>query len=361
MDTGKLQKWINRAQAGAVTIIIAVIAFGIFARFTWSTFFKYVDRGEMLVIISKTGDALPAGQILAEPGQKGIRKVVLGEGRHFVWPILYETEIKRCIDIAPGEIGIVRSKIGKDLGAGEILADEGDKGIRKRVLPPGRHRLNPYGYEVETRKATEIPPGYVGFVTSLAGVEAKGRFAEEGEKGVLRDVLPPGLYYLNPFEYDVQTVEIGVNQISFLENDNAQIKFPSEDGFEIDIDATVEWELHPKHVADVMIEFGDRTAIEEKVIRPQSKSISRLQGSTYGAKDFLLGEGREKFQRTFTQELSDICESKNITVHSAFIRRIVVPDTLLDPIKEAFVSVEKQKTARFWEDTKKSAELFLWD
>jgi hypothetical protein len=50
-----------------------------------------------------------------------------------------------------------------------------------------------------------------------------------------------------------------------------------------------------------------------------------------------------------------VCREKHLDVHSAFIRHIVVPATLLKPIQEQFVSREKEKTARFWEETRKSA------
>ena len=355
MDMKKLENLAKKARAMGVAFLVIAIIFVIFARLTWTTFFKYVEPGKMLVVISKNGDPLPEGQLLAEKGQKGPLREVLGEGRHFIWPVIYETELHDVIEIEPGMVGIVLNKVGRKL-EGKILADEGEKGIRRKVLPPGKHRLNPKGYELkDIVPATTIRAGHVGFVTSLDGKKPKGVFAEEGEKGVRRDVLQPGIYYINPKELRVEEVEVGVNQISFLERDGAQIKFPSVDGFEIDIDASVEWELHPEHVAEVMQEFGERGAIEEKVIRPQSKSISRLQGSTYGAKDFLLGEGREKFQRTFTEELTGVCQEKNVTVHTAFIRRIVIPDNLLEPIQEKFVAEEMEQTARIWEETKKSA------
>ncbi|MCZ6691015.1 MAG: SPFH domain-containing protein [Planctomycetota bacterium] len=350
-----MTQWWNRIRAAGATLVVVAIALLIFARLTFSTFFKYVEPGEMLVITSKTGDQAPEGQLLVDEGMKGILKEVLGEGRHFIWPVLYETERFKVVDIPAGKIGIVNSKVGSKLPSGKILADEGEKGPQRRILPPGRHRLNPHGYDIKLIDMTQIEAGFVGFVTALAGEEASGPFAGDGQKGVRRDVLQPGNYYINDGELAVQQVEIGVNQISFLEADKAQIEFPSVDGFTIDIDATVEWELHPRHVAKVMVEIGDRDAIEDRVIRPQSKSISRLQGSTYGAKDFLLGEGREEFQRTFTEALTLIGEEKNISIHSAFIRRIMIPDTLLEPIMEAFVSVEKEQTAKYWQETRKSA------
>ena len=49
----------------------------------------YVAPDQMAVVTAKSGDALPPGQILATEGQKGIRADVLAEGRHFRNPILY--------------------------------------------------------------------------------------------------------------------------------------------------------------------------------------------------------------------------------------------------------------------------------
>src|SRR5262249_47027417 len=56
---------------------------------TWNVFFKYVPPGMHLVVIAKNGDVLDPGEVLAKPGQKGILKDVLGEGWHFITPIVY--------------------------------------------------------------------------------------------------------------------------------------------------------------------------------------------------------------------------------------------------------------------------------
>lgn len=336
----------------AATVAIAVVSI-LVLRATWNTFFKYVDPGEMLIVIAKSGDPLEPGQILARSGQKGIQEEVLGEGRHFIMPVVNEVEIVKCVDVKPGNVGIVVAKTGKELPPGRILAERGEKGVWREVLPPGRYRLNPHGYQVQMRPAVRIRPGYVGFVTSLVGADPKGPFAGPGERGMRRDVLQPGLYYLNPYEVRVDEIEVGIDQVSFL--DEAVIRFPSADAFQIELESSVEWELHPDAVAEVIREFGTPQAVEEKVIVPQSKSIGRLAGSRYGAKDFLLGEGRENFQHAFTEELEKVCRAKHLDVHSAFIRHISIPPSLRKPIQEAFVSVEVQKTAKFWEETRKTA------
>ena len=342
----------NRYILGMVAIIILIVL--IFASAFYHTFFIYVPPGEMLIIIAKSGSDLPKDQNVAtEPGQKGIQLEVYGEGRHFVLPYFFETQLEKLITIPPKKIGLVTALVGKAPLQGSPLVNDDEKGVRRRVLSPGKYRLNPFAYKVEIFPAVEIGPGFVGAVTSLVGNPPKGRFARPGEKGILRQILQPGIYYLNPSEFLVQEVEVGINQVSFL--DANQIRFPSKDAFNISLEATVEWELLPQNVAQVIQEFGGKQAIEEKVIIPQSKSIGRIQGSSYGAKEFLLGSEREKFQNTFTKELEIICASKSIAIHSAFIRHLTIPDNLLHPIREAYIAVEKEKTAKFWQETRNSA------
>jgi len=205
-----------------LSILAAVaIAYGF-----WLWFFCrfYVRPNEMAVIIAKTGDDLPPGQILAARGQKGVQAEVLGEGRHFLDPIRYERQIMPAVMIPPGKVGVVTSKVGDDLPPGEFLADENQKGIWRRVLGPGKYRLNPIGYNITIVDAISIPIGYAGVVTSLSGEQSKpGAFAEARQKGVRRDILQPGLYFVNPKEYKVDVLEIGVNQVSLLGKEGGEV------------------------------------------------------------------------------------------------------------------------------------------
>jgi len=121
-------------------------------------------------------------------------------------------------------VGIITSKVGEELPTGEFLADEHQKGIWRRVLGPGKYRLNPFGYHVEIVDAISIPIGYAGVVTSLSGEQAEpGEFAGDRQKGVRRDILQPGLYFVNPKEYKVDVLEIGVNQVSLLGKDGGEV------------------------------------------------------------------------------------------------------------------------------------------
>ena len=58
----------------------------------------------------------------------------------------------------------------------------------------------------------------------LSGEQApEGEFAGPKQKGILADILQPGLYYVNPREFKVDVLEIGVNQVSLLGKGGAAV------------------------------------------------------------------------------------------------------------------------------------------
>ncbi|MFH1768833.1 MAG: SPFH domain-containing protein, partial [Candidatus Omnitrophota bacterium] len=131
------------------------------------------------------------------------------------------------------------------------------------------------------------------------------------------------------------------------------VEFPSKDGFHIMLDLTVEFELLPPNIASIYSKYGSLSDTVEKIILPQVLSVSRLKGSHYKAKDFIMGEGREKFQTDLTNELVATMKEKDITIHSVLIRSVVVPSQILMPIQDASIAIEenltnieKQETAR---------------
>ncbi len=143
---------------GAVVLgLLALVVLSI--GFVWTVNRIYVHEGESLQLRYKGplifGKREPAKTgYWAEEGQIGILAKLRGPGRHFYCPIWWEREIVRDTVIKPGEVGVVTCKLGDNLPAGDFLVDGdiGDtkfKGILRKVLHPGRYRINPYGYKVE--------------------------------------------------------------------------------------------------------------------------------------------------------------------------------------------------------------------
>ena len=464
--------------AGFFLVLIALVVFG----FVWTFCRVYVPAGQMAIVTAKTGRPLPTGRILAEPGEKGVQRIPLAEGRHFLNPVNNEWRIVPVMTIPAGKVGVVTSKTGKELAPGEILApDDDSKGVWRRVLGPGTYRLNPEGYDIRVLDAINIPIGYAGVVTSLTGKPAaEGQFAGPGEKGVLEKILQPGLYYVNPRAYQVDVVEIGMNQVSIvgksgtvvltkaaatsanglaelqqntLANQSAKrenymnanadlgiltqedasmlnysqqqtfnernslvpgatrrwssspaaskiavggkamsaaaetmdvaadakplaqtmpasgpaaavafgmnqfVQFPSLDGFAIMLDMTVEFELLPENISRIYMLYGDLPAVVSKIILPQILSVSRMKGSGYKAREFIDGEGRQKFQKEMEDELVKILGEKSIKVHHAIVRHVEVPGDILTPIQETSVAKERDLTNKAQQETARKQAL----
>jgi hypothetical protein len=339
---------------GVIAVIVLIVVW-----MTWSAFFVYVPPGKHLVIVAKDGTPLPAERVLAEKGEKGVRREVLGEGWHFVLPVVYTTELGDNTTVPPGKVGIVTARGGTPLPPGRILADEGERGIQRHVLPPGVYRLNLHGYDVELADATEIKPGYVGVQQRLLGKDGKGRFAEgPDEKGFLREVLQPGLYYVNTKEFKIIPAEVGIFQTTLHRAEpparDTAIRFLAKGGLAINIDCTIEWEVLPEDMPALIAEYGSRKAVERYVVDQYAHSIGRDKGTDYGPQDFLEGSKREKFQNEFTEELRRVCKAKNVTVHSAYIRNIDIPETYMKEKRDKQVAAETRLTNTVQEVTAQS-------
>jgi regulator of protease activity HflC (stomatin/prohibitin superfamily) len=322
----------------------------------------HVPSGHMMILVAKFGEQLPEGQVLAGPGQKGIRETVYGEGWHFVWPVLYETEIKknfvipgaRAVDgqLQPAQVGIVKALGGTPLPAGEFLASRGQQGIWREVLLPGSYRLNPYGYEVKLVDMVEVQQGYVGVKRRKLGRDAASEFAQSPlEKGIIRDeILQPGRYPINTEEYEIIPCDVGIYQTTYHyttdEKNNTALVFDASDSNRIQLDCTIEWELKPEFWPIWVAKFRNLERIEATVIKLNVKNISRNKGQDYGAEDFLDGVKRERFQEDFTKELELTCKQDSVVVRHAFIRNIIIPDTFLKPKRDEQLAKEKAITQK---------------
>lgn len=372
----------NRALAFVIGAVVAVLLayFVVYEGFwVWVVENTVVPADKMLVLVAKTGESMPPGQIIASPGQKGVLLEPLGPGRHFINPFMYERQLKDQIVVHGGEIGIVINKHGKELPAGEFLAGPDERGIQRDVLLPGTYKLNPYAYEIRVLKMVEIEPGYVGVVTSRSGKPAATQLAEPGERGVQKSVLQPGLYSLNPEAYSVDQIEIGFNQVTMAhagklpqtqtygqmasrervaavigkglpaeERQTGQaniailpaVTFPSSDGFEITIDVTLLWQLLPQDAPSVVSRYGNIKKIEQNILIPQINSTARIKGSTFGAVDFIVGDKREQFQHDFQSTIETTLREKKLQVDLALVQDTLVPDNISGPIQDARIAAE---------------------
>jgi SPFH domain / Band 7 family len=346
----------------------------------------YIDDGHSLLLRYKgplifgSAKAAQPGQF-AKDGEVGIYEEMKGPGRHFYCPIWWERKEIPDVVVMPGQVAIVTSRMGEPLPEGRFLV-EGElagpnrakhKGTLRKVLGPGRYRVNDYAFEckliaLDQKKVGEnvkfagwvnIPTGYVGVVTNLTANAA------EGQKGGIQDeVLPPGIYAVNPFERQIDIVGVGFWETTIAVNHRvgrdgkevldasgepeaipgSGIGFPSNDGFNIQLDFSAVWGVMPKDAPKVVETFGSVSAAEQKVIIPQSESISRINGSKMGANELLVGETRQKFQTSVSEHFQDVLKEKHLSLLYGLVRHIYIPKEIRQPLQEGYIADEMKLT-----------------
>lgn len=405
---------LSRGQRVLISLGISAVLFVLvgWQAFRWTVCYWYVNEGYSLLLTYKgpplpiPGMYLPSaaeGQLAevdanGNPKQKGILAEMVGPGRHFFNPFFWECQKVPDVVIDPKQVAIVTSRFGKELPVGQFLVD-GEvgatefRGTLRKVLGPGRYRINPKAYDVSLVKGeeieksngmekksgwVEIAPGYVGVVTNLTGNPLKNEKA-----GIQENVLPPGSYPINKREQQIDIVSIGYLEKSIeatmvigpdghfkidvsgepmVANDDSGIEFPSDDGFTIRMDFTAIWGLMPDQAPDAIRKFGNVGAVEDKVVMPQIESICRNYGSKLKAAQLLDGETRQAFQHEVSEKFTEVLKGKGISVLYGLVRNIYIPQDVRQPIQQGYIADElkitreqEQKTA-MTEGTLREAE-----
>jgi hypothetical protein len=396
----------NRLKSIIPGIIIAVLlVFAVWEAFKWTAMRVYVAPEEVLVVTNKFGQPLPPDRITVPKDDnsfKGVQEEVRGPGRYFLNPVEYEWKIYPIVEIPAGDpqkwdwnedgslkdintapkIGLVSARQGKAPAAGSEVVDPGEKGIQKEVLTPGTYKINPLLYEVTVMPAVVVPPGSVGVVTRLIGdggevssatltqirASTTGPATQPGathdpsaptrlvtgatQRGILKDIIQPGIYYLNPRMLKVTIVPVGYDQIALDHSSNTGIRFYSYDGYLVEADFTVVWGRAPADAPHIVANIGSSEKVEQNVIEPAMKAACQNEGAKYTAKELIQGSTRSKFQDDLSKSLEDQVKSRNVHVLLALIRNISIKDNtgkdqtqgLLATIQNANIQIEVNLT-----------------
>jgi hypothetical protein len=389
---------------GLITLIVLIV--GVWEAFKWTVMRVYVGPDEALIVINKFGKPLPADRIVVpaeDNSYKGVQEEVRGPGRYFLDPFRFDWQVIKLTEISAGDpahwswtedgelkddstapqIGVVSLKQGKVVAGGaEGVVDVGYKGIQKEVFTPGTYKINPYLYDVRIERAIVVPPGSVGVVTRLVGevgtvasatltqirASTTGPATQPGQeavaptgpsrlisgptqRGILKDVLQPGIYYLNPRAVKVTIVPVGYDAIT-LEHPQKAIRFYSNDGYLVEADFTVVWGRSPADAPHIIANIGSAQKVEQNVIEPAMKAACQNEGAKYTAKELIQGSTRSRFQDDLSKSLEDQVKSRNIHVLLALIRNIAIKDTagkdqtmgLLQTIQQANIEIERDLT-----------------
>ena len=361
-NTGVRSMGCGAAVAGLVLILL--IAGPIWFWYFWRL---EVGPGEVAVLIHKTGRDLPTGQILAAgEKEKGIQQDILSEGRYFFNPYSWTWRKVPIVDIPAGKLGVQTRLFGDDLPHGHIIATDHSKGIVREVLRPGKYRINPYAYSVQLFDAITILPGRVGVVTSLVGSDILNTNLPAEQRNTF--LVSEGLKgvqagVLDPGTYYLNpyifnVVEVNLQSQRFEMSGDDAITFLTLDGFTVTVEGTIEYSLMPDKAAQLTHQVGDMDDILLKIILPPARGFSRIEGSKNPAKNYIMGDTRQQFQDNLETHLKKQCGKWGVDIKSILIRNITPPDDIAGIIREREVAVQNaKKFEQQIEQAKSKAEL----
>ncbi len=311
-----------RAAAAAGAVLLVVL-------FAYLGSFRHVGDDQIGVVIKNAlGPELPPGRIIATGSQMGPQAEILGPGWHSgLWPVIFSVEFHPVLEITEGNVGLLQASDGQSLPEGEIYAPlwseqefqemltaeyflgpgGGYKGPQASVLTPGKYRINPKLFSLETRPAVNVHKATVGVVKSNVGQVPPGLEAgeepvlvERGQRGIWNEPLVPQIYYLNTNALEVTPISTAKQVVRYTkaaqEGEEREIMVRSSDGFTFPVDVRVEYEIKPRDAPLVVVNFSDDGPMLAERLNSAVRAIFRNNAERVKALDYVQQRSDQESQ-----------------------------------------------------------------
>jgi uncharacterized membrane protein YqiK len=352
-----------------------------------------IPPGKIGVVEARDGKPLAAGRIIARQvecdsfqdaqafiaggGERGPQMAVVTPGTYRINPALFSVQLADAIDIPQNKVGIVTTREGQPLEAGEIAGPvvsghnmfqspqafvdaKGSKGMQEQVLLGGRYFINPRFATVEVVDMVEVPIAHVGVVIAFVGREGTdvtgasfkhGNLVSKGEKGVWVDPLDPGRYPINPYTHKVTNVPTanvvlnwatGKTEAHQLDKNLSTITVRSADGFKFNLDVSQIIHIPRNDAPKVIARFGDMSALVTQVLEPTIGNYFRNAAQGSDIIDFLRNRSRR--QGEARDAISAALKEYNVGAVDTLIGDIVPPDELMKTLTDRKIAEQERVT-----------------
>ena len=371
--------------AGLIVALVVLMSF-----FTLASF-RFVGEDQIGIVTKNIGfTSLAPEDIIATNGEKGPQAKILPPGWHpWYWPFIYDIDMQPMVKIPPGQVGILSAKDGEPLPLDTTFAPEwteeqkgrmaedaeyfltegaGYKGPQASVLTPGSYRINPKLFEIEIVPATTVDRAMVGVVKSNVGerpISAEKELAEgdsdrnklvdRGQRGILREPLLPGQYYLNTRAYEVTPISTQTHVVRYTISqgqragidEESEIIVRTSDGFTFPVDVRLEFAIHPRDAPLVVAMFNDDKDGLRAVMNSDVRGIFRNNAEDVKALDYVKQRSLQEDQSK--DMLQEVLSKKGVTVAAVRIGDVGDEATLgllLKTQTSREIALQEQETFR---------------
>ncbi|SHM09784.1 SPFH domain-containing protein [Flavobacterium saccharophilum] len=357
------------------------------------TGFTVIPEGKIGLVLSKDGQEIPTGRILARKvdsdnfqdatffldngGQKGRQTAFITTGSYRINTFLFEIVIADQIKIYENMIGIVTALDGEPIPQGQIagkfveghnnfqdfdkfLDTGGNRGLQPQVMLAGSYYINTWGIQIEQNPMTDVPIGYVGVVISYIGEDGQdvtgdtfkhGNIVSKGQRGVWMEPFGPGKYALNKYTTKLEpvpTTNLVLNWANArseshdLDKNLSTITVRSKDGFPFNLDVAQIIHVPAAEAPKVIARFGSMNNLVSQVLEPTIGNYFRNSAQDSDVISFL--STRKERQESAKNHIKLVLDEYNVNAVDTLIGDIVPPDSLMKTLTDRKLAEEEQKT-----------------
>lgn len=345
-----------------------------------------IAPGRLLARSTQGHDNFQNGQgFLEKGGQKGPQIDILLPGSYRVNTKLFSVDVRDAVVVPAKKVGLVTAKDGEPLppteyvaksvtgsrdfqDAAGFLAGGGQRGPQLDFLRPGTYYVNPMMFDVTPDDVLTVQRGEVAVVVSNIGKDptsnnGQGQAAssagealkagveryvvDAGYRGIQREVLGPGTYYLNKLAYTpliIPTTNITIDWAGEKSDDRVPRIFDplaivSKDGFEMTVEVKVIIRVLPQQAPHMVARIGTIDNLIEHVIHPLIDSSYRNQASATEAMKFM--QDRHEQQRMAEDHVIEQLTKYYVECVSVLICQIVLPERLMQTLTNKVVAAQQ--------------------
>ena len=355
--------------------------------------FTVVPEGMIGLVLSKDGDEIPTGRILARKtecdnfqdavkflengGQRGRQTGFITAGSYRINRYLFEVNLVEQTVIRESMVGIVTTMDGEPLTQGQIagtmveghnnfqdidtfLKNGGSRGLQPQIVLAGSYYINTWAVQIEENFMTEVPIGHVGVVISYVGEDGvdvtgesfkHGNIVSRGQRGVWMEPLGPGKYPINRYTMKVElvpTTNLVLNwanarsEAHALDKNLCTITVRSKDGFPFNLDVAQIIHVPANEAPKVIARFGSMVNLVSQVLEPTIGNYFRNSAQDSDVISFL--SSRKERQDAAKSHIRAVLEEYNVNAVDTLIGDIVPPEALMKTLTDRKIAQEEEKT-----------------
>ncbi|HEX8748698.1 MAG TPA: SPFH domain-containing protein [Pyrinomonadaceae bacterium] len=289
-------------------------------------------------------------EFITRGGQRGPQKDILLPGTYYINPLVFKVIPETAKEVAPGEVAVIVSNIGKDPGE-EVRRSMAAK-VRERMEREEQEHVEQAAARLdklsdESRNVTEIQEDL------MSGDPADRRLDEgaheayvvpEGYRGIQETVVGPGRYYVNTLAITPiiipttnQTVEWTAGEVNQSFNPFEVI---SKDGFTMQLEVRVVFRVKPEDAPFMVAKIGSIDKLIQNVMHPLIDSIFRNQASESSAMAYL--QNRHEEQERAEARVRAHLLKYHVDVVNVLICHIHLPAELMKTQTEKILAEQRQ-------------------